>query len=286
MKICEELPMASRAEYRERFAAEISQPDEAIDVIRAALFLGLEHEPDADVQVAERSLAALAEAAATRIVRPDNVGAAVRQLCQYVHDEQGFAGDATRYYEAENSFLHRVLERRCGLPITLALIYLHTGRAAGLQVDGISFPAHFLVRVMGDERVIIDPFHGHPLQLEDCQRMLARALNGRDTDLEPYLEPASNLEILGRMLTNLKGLYLERTDLANALACCERRILIKPNSLADAVDHALVLERMGNARRAVRELERCLELQPDEPTAAGIKSKLRALRDRGNLNLH
>jgi regulator of sirC expression with transglutaminase-like and TPR domain len=286
MKICEELSMASRAEHRERFVAEISQPDEAIDVIRAALFLGLEHEPDADVQVAERALATLAEEAATRIAQHDSVGAAVRQLCQYVHDEQGFAGDATRYYEAQNSFLHRVLERRCGLPITLALIYLHAGRAAGLKVDGISFPAHFLVRVTDEERVIIDPFHGHPLQLEDCRRMLAHALNGRETDLEPYLEPASNGEIVGRMLTNLKGLYLERTDLANALACCERRILLKPSSLADAIDHALVLERMGNARRAVQELERCLGLRPDEATAAGIESKLRALRGRGNLNLH
>lgn len=278
--------MTSRSEYRERFAAEIAQSDESIDVIRAALFLGLEHEPVADLQAAQHALDLLAEGAAARLAQHDDIAAAVHKLCQYVHDEHGFAGDATRYYEAENSFLHRVLERRCGLPITLALLYIHSGRAAGLKVDGVGFPAHFLVRVTAKERVIIDPFHGHPLHFEDCRRMLVRTLNGRDADPEPYLTPATNREILGRMLTNLKALYLDRNDLANALACCERGVLLKPDSLADAIDHALVHERMGNARRAVQELERCLELRPDASMAAGIQSKLRALRNRGNLNLH
>src|SRR4030095_383471 len=86
---------------------------------------------------------------------------------EYLYDEQRFVGNRERYDDPRNSFINEVLDRRTGIPISLAVVYLEVARRAGLQVGGVNFPGHFLLRARdatsSDARsdvVIIDPFHG------------------------------------------------------------------------------------------------------------------------------
>ncbi len=73
----------------------------------------------------------------------------IRALNEYLYDEQGFSGNRDRYDDPRNSFLNEVLERRTGIPIALAVVYLEVARRAGLRVAGINFPGHFLLRASG-----------------------------------------------------------------------------------------------------------------------------------------
>ena len=85
----------------------------------------------------------------------------MQTLSDFLFVRTGFAGNRENYADPRNSFLNDVLERRLGIPITLSVIYLEVGRRAGLNLFGVAFPSHFLVKAV-DERgeLIIDPFYG------------------------------------------------------------------------------------------------------------------------------
>src|SRR5579872_7488018 len=106
--------------------------------------------------------------------------ARVRVLNAYLFDELHFSGNDTQYEDPRNSCLNEVLDRRTGIPITLALIYLEVARRAGLPVEGINFPGHFLVRCPArrggpySQDLIIDAYHGGALLSEDACRELLR----------------------------------------------------------------------------------------------------------------
>src|SRR5688572_1171870 len=87
-------------------------------------------------------------------------------LNEYLIGELRFSGNTVTYEDPRNSFLNEVLDRRTGIPITLALVYMEVARRAGVRVEGINFPGHFLLRCRGShvgaltDDLIIDPFHG------------------------------------------------------------------------------------------------------------------------------
>src|SRR5436305_7105555 len=148
------------AKVRGLFAAAVSQPDAAIRLARAALLVGAEEEPRAcDVGRCLARLDELGEEARARIERDG--GPKVEALNRYLFDEQRFEGNEADYYDPRNSMLHRVLERRTGIPITLSIVYIEVGRRAGLSVEGVGLPGHFIVRVLDVEggKVLVDPFN-------------------------------------------------------------------------------------------------------------------------------
>src|SRR5439155_640014 len=123
----------------------------------------------------------------------------------FLFGEEGFAG-ASEYYDPRNSYLNEVLARRCGIPITLALVYIAVARRAGIDARGISFPGHFLVRCAGREEGIVDAFHGRTISLEECEARLASAL-GPGTELRPevHLRDAAALLLAIAPLALLEG---------------------------------------------------------------------------------
>ena len=163
---------------------------------------------------------------ATRGLDPQAASAfeLVDQLNSYLFDEQKFTGNRERYEDPRNSFLNQVLERRTGIPITLALVYLEVARRSGVRVVGVNFPGHFLVRIPAGraahslaEDLIIDPFHGGALLSEpDCRRLLRKHV-GEDAAFDPeLLAAASKPQILSRMLLNLKRIYVRMRSFPQA----------------------------------------------------------------------
>ena len=126
---------------------------------------------------------------------------AVDVLNAYLFDEEGFSGNRDRYDDPSKAF-YEVLERRTGIPITLALVYMEVARRAGIQIDGVNFPGHFLMRFTP---LILDPFHrGARLSENDCRRLLQRHV-GEEAAFDPaLLAPATKLQMLTRVLLNLK----------------------------------------------------------------------------------
>jgi regulator of sirC expression with transglutaminase-like and TPR domain len=126
----------------------------------------------------------------------------------YVFDELGFSGNEAQYYEPDNSYLNRVLDRRLGNPISLCLVYLLLARRLRLPLTGIGLPGHFICRYQSSSvETFIDVYNrGKLLTKADCVHYL---LQGNYSVREDYLTPVSPRRFLLRMCGNLHQIYLQ-----------------------------------------------------------------------------
>ena len=150
-------------------------------------------------------------------------------MIRYLYEEVGFHGNTQDYYDPRNSFLNEVLDRRTGIPISLALVLTEVCRRVGIDARGVSFPGHFLVRVAADGDVMfIDPFDGRLLDERELGEMHERA-TGQGPPLDSrVLEPASKRQILMRVLNNLRNIYERSGDRERLLAVLARMQVLKP----------------------------------------------------------
>jgi len=271
--------LAQRA--RARFAAAISVPEESIDLARVALLVAAEDESHTNVEHYLALLDELGDTARARIAQ-QSFNAAVKAFNHFMFEELNFAGNQLDYYGARNSFLNEVLDRRTGIPITLSIVYAEIGRRAGLHVEGVGLPGHFIVRVNDvndpDERIFVDPFHGRTLSKDDCQDLLDTVYGGQVALAEDHLLAATNKEILIRLLTNLKGIYASTQLFKRALATIERILLIAPDSVNEHRDRAALLAQLGRTREAITELRYYLRTAPeDAPDKENIREQLQSL---------
>jgi regulator of sirC expression with transglutaminase-like and TPR domain len=194
----------------------------------------------------------------------------VRVFNEYLYDEQGFAGNRERYDDPRNSFINEVLDRRIGIPISLAVVYLEVARRAGLHVDGINFPGHFLLRARdpvireaASEVVIIDPFHGGAQLSEyDCRQLLRQHVGDEAAFDTTLLAPATRHEIVVRMLVNLKRLYVRMRSFPQARVISSLLLGIDPAAISELRDRGLLAYHLEDFPAALRDLEEYLRLAP------------------------
>lgn len=251
------------------------------DAAEGALWIAAEEVGDLDVDRYLDFLQARADAVAASVGSADDAESFRRAITDELFVRQGFRGDEGDYYDPRNSYLHEVIERRRGIPITLSIVYLAVGRRLGQSVAGINAPGHFLVR---SGAAIVDPFDGgrvwsdasfleHLRQLgasdpaEDASRLLTR--------------PPRTREILGRVLANLKANYLRRGDLSRALAVVDRLVHLAPTEAHWLRERAALYQHLECPHAAAEDLERYLERVPSDPEAEGLRTVLVELRGRG-----
>jgi regulator of sirC expression with transglutaminase-like and TPR domain len=179
----------------------------------------------------------------------------------------GFRGNRERYGDVRNSCLNQVIDRRTGIPITLAIIYMDVARRAGLRVEGISFPGHFLVRVWdgaaGQDAgtgLVVDAFgDGAILTDTDCRALLAR--HDEHVPFRPdMLARATRRQVFVRMLVNLKRLYVQNRSFPQAHAVTDALLALSPSSLAELRDRGLLSYHLHDYAAALRDLEKYLRL--------------------------
>jgi regulator of sirC expression with transglutaminase-like and TPR domain len=260
---------------RARFEELARSPDDGIDLAEAALVIASEAYPALDPGAYLERLDALAAQAASRL-RGDS-RERTQALCRFLHRENGFRGNREDYYDPRNSFLNDVLDRGLGIPITLALVYMEVARRLAEPVQGVGFPGHFLVKYAGDEEIVIDPFDGAILSETDCRLLLRRALGDHACFDRRYLRPATTREILVRMLRNLKHVAVAGDRLNDAVACCDRILLLWPDCAAEYRDRGVLHQRLECFRAARADLERFLALAPDDPSAGAVRDTLDAV---------
>jgi regulator of sirC expression with transglutaminase-like and TPR domain len=167
--------------------------------------------PDLDVSRYERLLDEMAGELSAHLEGKRSGLAILRAFADFLFDELGFTGNSLDYYDPDNSYINRVLDRRAGIPITLSLIYLFLARRVGLAMEGIGLPGHFVVRLPGpDSELYVDAFDsGRVLSRSECARFVVSA--GYEPRPE-YFAPSSPRDILARMLRNLIHVYREGND--------------------------------------------------------------------------
>lgn len=194
----------------------------------------------------------------------------LRVVTEFVYGQLGFVGNHEQYDDPRNSLLNEVLSRRMGIPITLAVVFIDVARRAGLAVEGVNFPGHFLVRCLPDASdqaenapLLIDPFHaGSVLSDAECAGLLRSHL-GVEAMLEPsMLRTASKRDILLRMLLNLKRAYLRLRSFAQAHAVIDLLVALDPAALDELRDRGLLASQLRDYASALRDLENWLQLAP------------------------
>jgi len=266
------------------FEKILSEKEERIDLARACLMIAEDAYPGLDVERYIGDIERLAIRLRARIPQSGGAEERVVALNQFLYDDLGYWGNTEDYYDPRNSYLNEVLDRRTGIPITLGIVYMELGRRLGLPLEGVSFPGHFLVRLrLRGGALVLDPFTGGAPQAEDeLRRRLERVIPDRarggvplaELPLDEFLEPASNRQILSRVLRNLKGIYREAGKPERVLEVLNRMLVVSPDASAELRDRGYVYQKLECWRPALKDLTDYLEREPDAPDIDDVRASL------------
>ena len=189
--------------------------DENLDLETGAFLIARSAYPDLDRARYSAIMDGMAAEVADRLGQKASGEEAVKTINRYLFVEQGFSGNTNKYYDVDNSYLNKVLERRTGIPISLSTVYMLIGKRLGLPLYGVGMPGHFLVKYeTGRYRIFVDSFNGGALLTQrDCARFLDQAGYGFD---ERYLQKTTARSILIRMIKNLVAIYNKMEDIPRA----------------------------------------------------------------------
>jgi regulator of sirC expression with transglutaminase-like and TPR domain len=260
-------------------------PAADVDLAAVALYLAADEYPDLDVPIYLERLADLADRA-----RPYVAGSleeCVGGLCGFLFRDEGFAGNTGHYYDPRNSYLNDVLDRKLGIPITLAVLAMSVGRRVGLTVVGVGLPGHFIAKAVRDgQEVLFDPFHGGDvLTPEGCEELVT-AVTGRSFPVtSEMLAAAPSGHIVMRMLNNLRSIYGQQDDFVRVARVIGRLRQLTPTDETLRRDLGAALIRSGKPGPAIDHLKAYLDAAPDAPDAGEVKALLgRALADVARWN--
>lgn len=271
----------------EHFACLVGQ-DTALPVLEAAASLALDATPALDVQDVLFQVDTLAQR--LRALLPPQAPAMQRAMVlnEFFYEKLGFAANTNHFSDPANSYLHRVLQTRRGIPISLAVLWMELAGAIGLRVDGISFPGHFLVKVHVDEGIIIqDPLTGRGLTQETLMERLEpfRETWGLAEDemapLHLFLLPASGRDIIERMLRNLQNVYTQDAQPLLLLGVLHRLIVLCPQDADSYRERGLLQAQLGQRAAALQDLQTYVRLAPAPHDLPLIQAQIDALRAGG-----
>ena len=207
---------------------------------------------------------------------------ALLALNRYLFDELGFSGNAQDYYDPRNSYLNEVVERRLGIPITLAIVYIEIGRRIGLQLHGVSFPSHFLVKcTLRDGAIILDPYaRGASLGIDDLKkrlRSLSKDLEVDDKLMKTMIAAASPNEIFARLLRNLRAIYLSKDERLKALNAANRIVMLLPHAAEEYRDRAQLYLELECFRAALTDFRSYLRMKPEASDSESVSRHIAEL---------
>jgi regulator of sirC expression with transglutaminase-like and TPR domain len=258
------------SEAAEQFAEVVQGPDAALPLDLAALLLAAATKPDpVDVDGALATLDAIAD----EVPAPTLDG-----LRQLLFRDLGFGGNPDDYYDPANSWLDDVLERRVGIPISLAVVMMEVGRRIAVPLWGVSMPGHFLVRDKVDPEVFVDPFmRGKVLDRDGCAARFHAVQGPGSVFDESFLEPVGRAAILVRMLANLETVATMRSDRDLLQRVLELRVVMPDAGLVEHRKLAAALATSGRYLDAANVLETYAGRDVDDAvTAIAVADKLRA----------
>ncbi len=256
-----------------------------LDVAELTLSLARDEYANLDVEAYLSELTGMAHEAKNYL--RGNLEARVFGLCRYLFHDMGFRGNVQDYYDPRNSYLNEVLDRRTGLPITLSVVAMAIGQRAGLPIAGIALPGHFVAMASTNGReVLFDPFHGgRQLTSADCENLVQQVTGIPFQATAEQLRPVPLRMLVIRLLTNLKGVYLQQEDFVRAARVIERLRQLNPHDAVQHRDLGVSLVHAGQPGRAVDHLSAYLTASPHSPDAETVRRLLnQALKDVGKWN--
>jgi regulator of sirC expression with transglutaminase-like and TPR domain len=255
--------------------------DEEVDLIRAALTIARVEYPELNSDLYADRVDEFARRAEARIAEIGDAAQTISAINYVLFEEAGLRGNRDDYYDPRNSYLNDVLDRRLGIPITLAVIYMEVGRRLGFPLFGVGMPGHFLLKhydIDGKE-TLIDCFNGGGiLSAQDCQQRLDEIYAGQMTLRPEFLFAVSRRQILTRILNNLKTVYLTARNFRKALPLIDLVLVIYPRSPEDVKQRAMLRYSLGQNKGAAEDLENYLKMSPDASDADEVRQTALSIR--------
>ena len=225
------------------YFSTLVQSDEEFPLLETAVSLAQDEFPALDLQQVLDEVDVMSAKLKRRLMPNADALDKLRELNRFFYEDMRFAGNVNHYDDPHNSYLNVVLSKRLGIPISLAVLWLELGQSLGLNVSGVSFPGHFLVKLdlsfPQEGHVVIDPFTGESLSREDLAERLIPWLPGAklgkpqaisDDALAFYLEPAEPRQIIARMLRNVHEIYRRQDDQERLMKVRARLAVLLPDN--------------------------------------------------------
>ena len=217
------------SEYRDLLCNHLMLPEHEQDIGLLALYIAGEHDESMDVKLQTTYLDSLAEQVKKKVTSASDQYHLFRSVSSFLFEKIGFGGNTEDYYNPNNSFLHQVFQTKLGIPITLSILYMSVSARVGLHCYGVGLPGHFLVG-LSEPNLYLDPFNkGSLLSATECRAQVIENFGGQVKWQEEFLAPCSNREILFRMLTNLKQIYLGVREYSSLILVLERLLILNPS---------------------------------------------------------
>lgn len=215
----------------------VNRPDAEVPLARAALLISAAAHPTLDVGAQLRRL----DAIAARVAGPG-----VEGVCDLLFGDLSLRGDRRTYDDPDNSYLDRVLDRRCGIPISLSVLLIEIAGRCGVRLEGVGLPGHFLVRDPTEPGRLIDAYGGgRRLGRRECERLVHQATGVPVALTDAMLAPVGTRLTLARMLANLDRSFEQRGDRQSLLIVSELRRRLPGAPVGDRVQLAGRLADLG-----------------------------------------
>ena len=273
------------------YFATLVAEDRGLPLMEAAVAVGQDDDPEMDPQSVLFELDELGQRLARRVPADAVPLQRLRMLNRFFFDDLGFAGNVNDYHDPDNSYIHRVLQTRRGIPITLALLYAEFAAHVRLNTHGVGFPGHFLVKVsLPRGEVVIDPFNGRSLSRDELQDRLtpylqARGLTGEfEVPLGLFLQSSPPRDTLARLLRNLKEIHITAQRWDRLLCVQDRLVSLLPQVIEERRDRGLALAEMGLIQAAAIDIQAYLDVQGDAADAPALRMRLRDFERRGGVS--
>lgn len=236
------------------------------DIFDLALQLATHAHPQLDVDRYQYLMEDWAESLQATIEPEDETVTKVARLNKFFFADLGFNSNADDFYDPGNSMLNQVIEQRSGIPISLSILFIKLGQMIGLDIHGLSFPGHFLVKINvdGNGILVLDTYHGG-VSLDETQllRLLKHAQpEATEALLVEYLKAASKKEVVMRLARNLKGIYMNMKNYESALNILNVMLAVDNTLVNERRDRGLALNSLQCKNSALADLEYYINAEP------------------------
>ncbi|MGD2013519.1 MAG: transglutaminase-like domain-containing protein [Desulfobacterales bacterium] len=262
------------------FSQLASLADNRIDLAHSALLIAKAAYPDLEERLYLERLDRMASRVKLDMTADVESEDIITQLNDVLFEQEKFRGNRENYYDPDNSFVNRVLDRKTGIPITLSLIYIEVAGRLGLDVRGIGLPGHFITALYhASGKIFIDPFNrGEILTVDECLEIIRTHTGDSFSPDLHWLQPISRKELLIRMLRNLKLIYARQDNDVMLFKMVHWILTLQPEAAAELSERAMLYEAMGNPSRAVKDWERYIASVGDHKSVTTIRARIDNLK--------
>lgn len=264
--------------------------DEEINLANTALALAALDSPGISIERYQHHIQTMVDEVLLRhnlLIEEGARNDAATQLAALKHiiaDKYGYEGDSETYEDLQNVNLIRVIERRKGMPVSIALLYLHVGLAQGWSLAALNFPAHVVCRIEKDgQRILFDPFNQcKVLQAADMRQLLKTLVSPKAELSADYYIPSSRREVLIRMQNNIKLRLIEGEDYEAAAKTVEVMRRLDPQEYRLLLDAGVLYARTNQALAAIDVLEEYIDRAPNPEDQHDALILLKQIRESLN----